>query len=68
MMKVFGVDFIEGDKNYDIDDVDAMKGTFWYDPVAFIEGINRILKKRYFLLGKKSLKNEESSNNESSDS
>lgn len=31
----FGIDFISGDETYDENDVDAMKGTYWYDPVAF---------------------------------
>ena len=69
MLKVFGINFIEGDESYDADDVDAMKGTYWYDPVAFMEGIKRILKKRYYLLGIKSvkiIKNAESSRESSS--
>ena len=76
MLKVFGINFIEDDESYDADDVDAMKGTYWYDPVAFMEGIKRILKKRYYLLGIKSVKNiknaesssESSLSDESSDS
>jgi hypothetical protein len=39
ILKVFGIDFIGGDETFDSDDVDAMKGTYWYDPVAFMEGI-----------------------------
>lgn len=35
----FGVDFILGDSEYDKDDVDAMVGTYWYDPVAFMKHI-----------------------------
>lgn len=31
----FGIDFIQGDETYDENDVDAMKGTYWYDPVMF---------------------------------
>jgi hypothetical protein len=38
-LAVFGIDFISGDETYDKDDVDAMKGTYWYDPVAFMEHI-----------------------------
>lgn len=44
IMKVFGIDFIEGDENYDPDDVNAMKGTYWYDPVAFMERVKERLK------------------------
>ena len=54
MLKVFGIDFINGDETYNPDDFDAMKGTYWYDPVAFMEGINNIMKKKYYLLGIKS--------------
>ncbi len=36
MMAIFGVDFTEGDETYDPEDINAMKGTFWYDPIAFM--------------------------------
>lgn len=38
-MAVFGVDFILGDENYDLSDIDAMVGTFWHDPVKFTKNI-----------------------------
>lgn len=44
-LKVFNIDFIEGDEKYDINDVKALKGTYWYDPVAFMEGIKALLTK-----------------------
>ena len=44
-LKIFGIDFIEGDETFNPDDVNAMKGTFWYDPMAFTEGLRNILKK-----------------------
>ena len=34
-LKVFGIDFISGDENYDPEDPNAMVGTYWYDPSAF---------------------------------
>ena len=34
---VFGIDFTEGDDTYDPSDVNCMVGTYWYDPVAFME-------------------------------
>lgn len=37
MLSVYGVDFIEGDETFDKDDVNAMVGTFWYDPVRFLD-------------------------------
>ena len=38
-LKVFDIDFIEGNKEFDINDPNAMKGTYWYDPVAFMQYI-----------------------------
>lgn len=35
----FGIDFIEGNEEYDPEDINAMVGTYWYDPVAFMEEI-----------------------------
>jgi hypothetical protein len=34
-LKPWNVDFIEGNDDYDPSDINAMKGTFWYDPIAF---------------------------------
>lgn len=36
-LRSLNVDFILGDDNYDVKDVNAMVGTYWYDPKAFIE-------------------------------
>lgn len=36
MLSIFGVDFTQGDETYDKDDINAMVGTYWYDPVAFM--------------------------------
>ena len=33
-----GIDFIEGDDSFNPDDINAMKGTYWYDPIAFVKG------------------------------
>jgi hypothetical protein len=44
MFKVYGIDFIEGDDTFDPDDINAMKGTFWYDPISFNEGVRNMLK------------------------
>lgn len=32
-----GIDFIEGDETFDVNDINAMKGTYWYDPVEFMK-------------------------------
>lgn len=39
MLTGYGIDFISGDETYDKNDINAMVGTFWYDPVEFMEKI-----------------------------
>lgn len=34
-MASFGIDFVEGDEHFNIKDVNAMVGTYWYDPEYF---------------------------------
>jgi len=46
MLKNFGIDFIEGDEKLDFNDKNAMVGTFWYDPVRFINYIHTKLKNK----------------------
>jgi hypothetical protein len=43
-MAVYGVDFISGDETYDKDDVNATVGTYWHDPVAFMETVYNMKK------------------------
>lgn len=43
-LSVFGIDFIEGDEKFDKNNVDAMVGTYWYDPVKFMNYIKTNLK------------------------
>ena len=38
---VFGVDFICGDERFEPNDVNAMVGTYWYDPVAFMRELKK---------------------------
>merc|ERR1712100_2015 len=38
-LAIFGVDFSKGDKTFDPTDINAMVGTYWYDPVAFMKHI-----------------------------
>jgi hypothetical protein len=38
-LAVFGIDFIEGDETLNISDPNAMKGTYWYDPIEFMKFI-----------------------------
>ncbi len=44
-LSIFGVDYVCGDETYDPNDVNAMVGTYWYDPVVFIQ----MLKERMLL-------------------
>ena len=46
-LKPFGIDFIEGDETFDLNDINAMVGTYWYDPVAFNKSIIKILKEEF---------------------
>jgi len=38
-LAVFGIDFIEGNEDFDSKSITAMVGTYWYDPVAFTKYI-----------------------------
>jgi 5-methylcytosine-specific restriction endonuclease McrA len=38
-LKIFGIDFISGDETIDFNDNNALKGTYWYDPVEFMKYI-----------------------------
>lgn len=39
MLSAYGVDFIQGDETYDETQIDALVGTFWYDPVEFMKSL-----------------------------
>ena len=36
---VLGVDFTSGSESFDINDKNAMVGTYWYDPVQFLRDV-----------------------------
>ena len=38
-LRPFGIDFTQGDHTFDPSDPNAMVGTYWYDPVAFMKFI-----------------------------
>ena len=40
-LKCYNIDFIVGDETFDLTNPNAMVGTYWYDPVAFIEHIHK---------------------------
>lgn len=42
MLKTYNIDFIKGDETFNQDDVNAMVGTFWYDPVEFMRYIHSL--------------------------
>ncbi len=39
--EVFGIDFIQGDESFDKNDINAMVGTYWYDPVYFMKQLKQ---------------------------
>jgi len=44
-LAIFGIDFIEGDETINFEDVNALKGTYWYDPIEFMKYIKLKLTK-----------------------
>ena len=38
-LKVLGIDFVEGDETINFEDINALKGTDWYDPVEFMKQV-----------------------------
>lgn len=38
-LKIFNIDFICGNDTFNKDDPNALKGTYWYDPIAFMTHI-----------------------------
>ena len=36
---LFNIDYIEGDHTFDVNDPNTMVGTYWYDPLAFMNEI-----------------------------
>ena len=41
-LAIFGVDFTHGDESFNPEDVDAMVGTYWHDPIDFMRKIKKI--------------------------
>jgi hypothetical protein len=42
-LSIYSIDFIEGDTTLDITNPNAMRGTYWYDPIAFHKHIHNTL-------------------------
>ena len=38
-LAIFGIDFITGNETFDVKDKNAMVGTYWYDPTAFMKHV-----------------------------
>lgn len=51
-----GIDFISGDETFDASDVNAMVGTYWYDPVEFDKQKTIILLQKMILKLEKDIK------------
>jgi 5-methylcytosine-specific restriction endonuclease McrA len=45
MLKPFNIDFTIGDEKFDKNDFNAMKGTYWYDPIDFMKRIKILIRK-----------------------
>lgn len=41
-LKMFGIDYISGNESFDKNDINAMVGTYWYDPIVFNQYIKDI--------------------------
>ena len=39
-LSIFGIDYIEGNHSFDMNDPHTMIGTYWYDPIRFMNEIN----------------------------
>lgn len=44
-MEIWGIDFVEGDESYEPTDINAMVGTYWYEPVEFMKKVKNKYKK-----------------------
>ena len=42
MMETFGIDYTYGDATYDPNDINAMVGTYWFDPVDFMIAVRQM--------------------------
>lgn len=42
-LKIFGIDFTKGNEDFNPNDIDAMVGTYWYDPLDFFKNLKKNL-------------------------
>lgn len=45
-LKMFGIDYISGNESFDENDINAMVGTYWYDPIVFNQYIKDMYDKK----------------------
>ena len=45
-IRVLGIDFTEGNETFNPDNINAMIGTYWYDPIAFMTEVRNRLSMR----------------------
>ena len=50
MLKAFGIDFVGGNETFDQNDVNSTIGSYWHDPVYFMEEVAKKLKKKMILI------------------
>jgi len=50
MLKPFGIDFVQGNETFDPTNVNATVGSYWHDPVHFMEEVTKRLKKKMILV------------------
>lgn len=44
-LSIFGIPYTKGDESYDENDVNWGEGTYWNDPIKFMEELNYLIKK-----------------------
>jgi hypothetical protein len=50
-ISIFNIPFTYGDETYDKYDINALKGTYWYDPIEFMKDVKILIKKEINELG-----------------
>jgi hypothetical protein len=50
MLRPFGIDFVVGNDTFDPEDPNATIGSYWHDPVYFMEEVAKKLKKKMILI------------------
>ena len=48
-LAIDGIDYILGNSSFNINDINAMKGTYWYDPIEFRQTVKQLNEKKMLL-------------------